>query len=1030
MNEVKTTGQTQRILQALTKGGLGCVPLVGPLLGELAGLANTDSKEIKQALDRIEASLGQQHSMLEALAATRESSTGSIAEALARLIGILEGREAWESGRSLRTLTADAGGFAAQSIGNVGDHSVVVQIQGDGATVNLGDSCKLAFRTPESTLRQQQDLAKTSSLHVLKAHTRATTFVGRDEMLEEFIGWAMSAKPFAVRQLTGYGGAGKTRFGIELLEALRANQKGGWMGGFLLADHLRDFREPNAGLRGWPQPALLVLDYASFMDGSILKSLLLSLYRSTMENGLPVRVLLLNRQADDGAYSWLDPLHEDESSERSNLSDVVEPAISLEPLYSPDLRVQIFTEAFNHRARELRKPSLSPDALSSEKLQAEQWKDPLILMMAAVIAADGDNLPKLLTLNRQDLALKLAVGERSRLLMGVDSRREKAAIAFRKLLAGASHLARGLDQKALDAIQPVLREISGLDPSEARAQTQKIKDLLPVRNAGAEDQRELVIGFIQPDIIAEALIDELLKEFSSGEITPLLHALIPQDGYVVQMIGLCLMDFSSSRHLESISGHKERRERIFAWFEIAMEMAENGDLDLDTLIRVALQLPDKHPDAHEHAVALYQRILPLVRDSDPIRSAMCLNNLGLRLSDLGRHEEALNVYEEAIDIIRKFTSMRPETFRPNLAGSLNNLGSILSALGRREEALIAVKEALDIHRQLAQSHQEAFLPDLAGSLNNLGFFLRDLGRREEALNATQEALDIRRKLAQSHPEDFLPDLAASLNNLGSFLGDLGHWDETLNAIQEAVEIRRQLSQSRPEAFRPDLAKSLNNLGNRLSDLGRWDEALIAAQEALDIHRQLAQSRPEAFLPELAASLNNLGSILSDLGRNEEALIAAQKAHDIYLQLTQSRPEAFRPHLAGSLNNLGSILGDLGRWDEALILAQEAVEIHRQLAQSSTEAFQPDLVMSLTVLQSIHFAEEAYYEAHKTVVEALTLLNPFFIQLPQAHFTSLHSLARDYLKITKQLNIEPDIELLIPLASFIESQQPEEASADA
>jgi hypothetical protein len=47
-----------------------------------------------------------------------------------------------------------------------------------------------------------------------------------------------------------------------------------------------------------------------------------------------------------------------------------------------------------------------------------------------------------------------------------------------------------------------------------------------------------------------------------------------------------------------------------------------------------------------------------------------------------------------------------------LAVSLNNLGNRLSELGRREEALAAAQEAVAIRRQLAQQHPEAFLPDL------------------------------------------------------------------------------------------------------------------------------------------------------------------------------------------------------------------------------------------------------------------------------------------------------------------------------
>jgi hypothetical protein len=61
----------------------------------------------------------------------------------------------------------------------------------------------------------------------------------------------------------------------------------------------------------------------------------------------------------------------------------------------------------------------------------------------------------------------------------------------------------------------------------------------------------------------------------------------------------------------------------------------------------------------------------------------------------------------------------------------NNLGGRLSDLGRREEALAAAQEAVDIRRRVAAARPDAFLPDLAMSLNYLGTMLSDLGRRSQ-----------------------------------------------------------------------------------------------------------------------------------------------------------------------------------------------------------------------------------------------------------------------------------------------------------
>ncbi|MGD0764155.1 MAG: tetratricopeptide repeat protein [Roseiarcus sp.] len=309
-----------------------------------------------------------------------------------------------------------------------------------------------------------------------------------------------------------------------------------------------------------------------------------------------------------------------------------------------------------------------------------------------------------------------------------------------------------------------------------------------------------------------------------------------------------------------------------------------------------------------------------------------------------------------------------------LATSLSNLGVRLGALGRREDALAATQEAVEILRRLAADRPDAFLPDLAASLNNLGHRLWELGRREEALAAASEATEIYRRLAADRPGAFLPNLAKSLNTLGAALCELGRREDALVAAREATDIDRRLAADRPDAFLPDLTTSLNNFGGMLSELGRREEALAAAREATEIDRRLAADRPDAFLPDLAMSLNNLGARLSDLGRREEALAAAGEATEIYRRLVADRPDAFLPDLAASLNNLGAMLSDLGRREEALAAAREAV----------------------------------------------VALAPFFLRFPAAYAQRMATIFRNFLARCEESGVEPDAELLGPIAEVFKT----------
>ncbi|MEJ2578845.1 MAG: tetratricopeptide repeat protein [Kineosporiaceae bacterium] len=154
-----------------------------------------------------------------------------------------------------------------------------------------------------------------------------------------------------------------------------------------------------------------------------------------------------------------------------------------------------------------------------------------------------------------------------------------------------------------------------------------------------------------------------------------------------------------------------------------------------------------------------------------------------------------------------------------LAASLNNLGNRLSEVGRPEDALAPTEEALTIHRSLAKTNPTAHLPDLATSLNDLGFFLSAVGRREDALAPTEEAITIRRSLAETKPAIYLPDLAMSLHNFGADLSAVGRREDALAPTEEAVTLYRQLAETNPAAHGERLRMAEQNLRDLLRVLG-------------------------------------------------------------------------------------------------------------------------------------------------------------------------------------------------------------------
>ena len=113
------------------------------------------------------------------------------------------------------------------------------------------------------------------------------------------------------------------------------------------------------------------------------------------------------------------------------------------------------------------------------------------------------------------------------------------------------------------------------------------------------------------------------------------------------------------------------------------------------------------------------------------------------------------------------------TVRPDLAASLTNLGNRLADLGRYDEALAATEEAVAIRRALADACPAAFLPDLARSLNVLGDCYAALDQHDAALEAYEAAVRTLLPAFQRLPAAFADQMAYSMRDYATACARLG-----------------------------------------------------------------------------------------------------------------------------------------------------------------------------------------------------------------------------------------------------------------
>ena len=882
---------------------------------------------------------------------------------------------------------------------------------GADAVVRVGPRFRLAVTAETSVAVTPPYRAPTGRLgrepaRLLLPEYGIVPFVGRDGDLEMLEGWCLSDAASALRVVVGAGGSGKTRLAAEACVRMGGQ---GWQPGFA------DPKTPGGqALLEFDQPTLLVVD-----DADLHVALLADLVRTVAywpPGAPPVRLLLLARHTT----GWWETLNQRTGRLAAELAD--SPVMLHDGGLAP-------AERSDHHARALRAfatyvlDPATPGGQAPPVLADPVFANPLLVHMHALLSVCGAQVPTTGTAVRERILDAVLGRERERWAetfptsfpTGGDRTRQQVVTAA-TLLAPPTETATAQTMTIIGELQPDaaagaraavaswLRELypGGDPPWVAPLRPDLLAEQLL---ASCPQLTELSLaGYSSITVLGqrEQLLTELIRAGSRAPVREALDQLL-----VTQLPGLlttatgnpftrlpdllavaltrCPQPEASATLVSQLPEHSVGLAALAATFtsqavdhhrQLAAARPDEFTPNLAGMVsNLSLRLSDlgRREDAlatADEAVALYRQLAAARPDAFTPNLAMAVNNLSLRLSDLGRREDALATADEAVALYRQLAAARPDAFTLNLAIAVNNLGKALSELGRREDALAAADEAVALTRQLAAARPDAFTPNLAMAVTNLAKMLSELGRREDALAGAEEAVALYRQLAAARPDAFTPDLARAVGNLSVFLSELGRREDALAAAEEAVALYRQLAAARPDAFTPGLAMAVTNLAKMLSELGRREDALAAAEEAVALYRQLAAARPDTFTPDLARAVGNLSLFLSELGRREDALAAAEEAVALNRQLAAARPDTFTPDLARAVGNLSLFLSELGRREDALAAAEEAVALNRQLAAARPDAFTPGLAAAVTnlakMLSELGRREDALAAAEEAV----------------------------------------------------------------
>lgn len=727
-------------------------------------------------------------------------------------------------------------------------------------------------------LEEQTCRPDASPAALLRADFGVVPFHGREAELQDLTLWCDSVRPHALRLYTAPGGFGKTR----LLRHFVRIRRGEWDAGFLREGVLK--QDAISALLGeGKRPLLLVLDYAESRTSEIE-----AVVRAAANTPRPqLRIVLLARAEGDW---WRELKRAGDGVGDFFQGPAVEGPLTLPPLTdSLEARRASYQNAVHAFQSILGKQEDAALLTTYPQLDHEDFERVLLVHAAALAAVEGEQV------DSDDLLDWLLRREER----GLDRVRAKQAGLGPEIQRATYHaaalvtLAQGADSRD-ETVEIISRAPSLKD--QPRARREQVAEVLHVLYKG----RRWCDG-VEPDLVGEQLVAWHLHDASE-----LLEVAFGHDIPEARLeAGLTVLNRLAQRRpvhrhlLEAAVGRGPQhlalpaiRAAISGGDPVGPVLADalSRNAGLEVVRQVAEHLRYPTTSLREVAAQVEEMLCRDLREREvePIELARRLGWLSIRLSDIGRLEEALQAIRECVEICRDRTEAQPDTLALDLAWSLNNLSIQLAYVGRYEEALERTREAVEIYRGLTEAQPDG----LASTLQNFSNHLARLARREEALGAIQEAVKILRGLAEGRPDAFRPDLASSLQSLSGRLADVGQHEEALEAARAGVEIYRELAERWPDAFRPNLASSLHSLAPVLADNGRRGEALEAIREAVEILRNLAEGRPVAFQPSLAKSLGILQALLGDAGQVEDALQAVVEAIDLIYPFFSRMPRAY------------------------------------------------------------------------------------------------------------------------------------------
>lgn len=287
------------------------------------------------------------------------------------------------------------------------------------------------------------------------------------------------------------------------------------------------------------------------------------------------------------------------------------------------------------------------------------------------------------------------------------------------------------------------------------------------------------------------------------------------------------------------------------------------------------------------------------------RLAQALSYLGNVHKDLGDHQKAKELLEEAITLYKQHASFD----HIGITRALTYLGDTYKNLGDHQKARDILEQSIALVQQYPDSNQIG----LARTMLHLGIVYRDLGDYEKALPLLKKSLALFEK---SSPENYIERVRA-LKYLGNTYRSLGQYEDAKNLLEQSVSLSKKYLPENHISF----GRSLVHLAIIYKKLGDYKKANELLIEALTIHERIfgKESVRTAWV------IARLATIYQEMGEWE-------KARDIISECLKTYLKAYGSNSLRTswvFIQLGYIYEDLKEYKKAQETLEGALELHRK-----------------------------------------------------------------------------------------------------